>query len=192
MKVVDDADTAHKVLIQDNWRNEWNRGVQVPVDECRRPTASTATQTYRKLDNTDLGDSPTAKVPNEGLKQFVCAQIARYIHFRPTSYVRYSSTSSGSSCDATYSLDAADWEWLVRRNCDPHNSHMPAIEPPVFEQCITTFEHDCARNLDMALRRPIAANAATGHSLNQSASRSRHEDDSSCCDVCFSVCPTAE
>lgn len=29
MKVIDDADTAHKVPIQDNWRNEWNRGVQV-------------------------------------------------------------------------------------------------------------------------------------------------------------------
>ncbi len=51
MKVAGDTDMDMKsaLLIEDAWRNEWNRGVQVPVDDC--PRAKRARLDFRKVDS---------------------------------------------------------------------------------------------------------------------------------------------
>jgi hypothetical protein len=50
MKVAGDTDMDMKsaLLIEDAWRNEWNRGVQVPVDDC--PRAKRARVDFRKVE----------------------------------------------------------------------------------------------------------------------------------------------
>lgn len=148
------------ILINDHWKEEWEKGVQVPVNPDALPSASFRLRPSLKGDKQASKSTPT-KVDastNKTPIKTISKQQQRFQHslgsgtlsrtsppqssrFKlPKDYIKY---SRGSNECFKYELDLIDisWQDLMSKTC------LPKISETMIEDVITELERQCAENM---------------------------------------------
>lgn len=131
------------ITIVDHWKEEWEKGVQVPVNPEALPSASfrliTDLQNSKSESSSSLPIS-LAKVKS-GAQENCSSKIKHNSPFKiPKEYIKNSTRSN--EC-LKYELDLIDicWQKLMKQTC------MPEISGSMIEEVITELERQCAENM---------------------------------------------
>lgn len=127
------------ITITDQWKEEWEKGVQVPVNPDALPSAS-----FRLLSPIDL-DNSSGSSPGNGRVKFKGGH-SNPNKASPTSsksHKDYIKDSRRSSECLKYELDLIDisWQKLMGRTC------LPTIPESLIEDVVTELERQCAENM---------------------------------------------
>lgn len=137
------------ITITDHWKEEWEKGVQVPVNPDALPSA-----TFRQLpssNNSKINHNNNTKnathstysspvTPKSGSHQRN-SNKTKSPHFKlPKEYIKY--TRRSTEC-LKYELDLIDISWreLMSQTC------LPTIPESLIEDVITELERQCAENM---------------------------------------------
>lgn len=130
------------ITIVDHWKEEWEKGVQVPVNPEALPSAS-----YRSLKtNTETIAQPKKASSKHNSKNKATKSdsddtpIKHNNSLRPKDYIKYSHRPSENE---KYELDLIDISWreLMSQTC------LPVIPENLIEDVITELERQCAENM---------------------------------------------
>lgn len=127
------------ILITDHWKEEWEKGVQVPVNPDALPSASFRKSPSNKLNNLS-NDTITVKLKSSGSQLNTKASSSKPQFKLPKEYIKYSRRST--EC-LKYELDLIDISWreLMSQTC------LPTIPESLIEDVITELERQCAENM---------------------------------------------
>lgn len=129
------------ITITDHWKEEWEKGVQVPVNPESLPAAS-----YRFIDNSKLQIATSVKKEHDGSLSPSKSPIRNNV----TASNQYSNKHSDyitftrrPSDQYKYELDLIDLTWheLMSQTC------IPNIPESSIEDVITELERQCAENM---------------------------------------------
>lgn len=137
------------ITIVDHWKEEWEKGVQVPVNPDALPSASFRTsRDHKKMltsSETSCPQQPIAVTAARQSKQGSHidgspSKSSPNHHKMPKDYIRQPKRSS--EC-LKYELDLIDISWreLMSKTC------FPAIPETLIEDVITELEKQCAENM---------------------------------------------
>jgi len=112
------------ISINDHWKEEWEKGVQVPVNPDALPSAS-----FRLRQNTDANNMTP---PDTRLAE-KCFRL-------PRDYIMYSRRSNEYF---RYELDLIDINWCQSMN----KTCLPKVSETMIEDVITELERQCAENM---------------------------------------------
>ena len=164
MKLPDNEplDTDDYWVVQDTWKQEWERGVQVPVkpDGLPEPHVSALV--------------PSCKSERFALpRKLICMNTAG--SYKPeTHQVTPMVLRAEQVC--TYDLDNVDKNWLEALNGERSLSGLNTVTESEMEKTVEEFEKQCREKINSTLRNTDDLNIA--------------QDDSIICDVCRSVSVT--
>lgn len=134
------------ILITDHWKEEWEKGVQVPVNPDVLPSAS-----FRILKNPSLShqykssesqsQNNSGKFSNSPQRSQNINSITQMKSFKlPKEYIK---SSNKPSDGFKYQLDLIDvcWQKLMQKTC------LPSVPETLIEDVITELERQCAENM---------------------------------------------
>ncbi|XP_042907736.1 uncharacterized protein [Parasteatoda tepidariorum] len=126
------------VIIEDSWRTDWERGVQVPVNPDTLPEPTF--RIFRKR-NKDAHYKQDKKL----------IRFTRDSHFDPSIHVMsYMNTLAEQIC--RYDMDSVDFHWLTSINQDREDYGLSPVEESFFEQVIEEFEVQAYVNFQEAIK----------------------------------------
>lgn len=132
------------ITIVDHWKEEWEKGVQVPVNPDALPSASFRTSKDHKKVSSPSSSSPQTNVAKQSKhgSQLECVLTKPPPHNQkiPKDYIRDSKRPT--EC-LKYELDLIDISWreLMSQTC------LPSIPETLIEDVITELEKQCAENM---------------------------------------------
>lgn len=130
------------ITITDHWKEEWEKGVQVPVNPDSLPSASFRLLPSNKTNKATTSNAPhlnstpvklkLGSQPENGGKNSPLSKL-------PKEYLKYSQRHESLK----YELDLIDisWQQLMSQTC------LPPIPEAVIEDVITELERQCAENM---------------------------------------------
>lgn len=130
------------IAITDHWKEEWEKGVQVPVNPDALPSASFRCLPTSKTSK--LNPSQSSEVCSHQLKSKHRSQVEgshKTNHIKlPKDYIKDTRTPSEYH---KYELDLIDisWKELMSQTC------LPPIPESLIEDVITELERQCAENM---------------------------------------------
>lgn len=124
------------ITITDHWKEEWEKGVQVPVNPDALPSASFRPLTQPRTNGSPASSSklkPRSHVDSSN-------KVASTLSKLPKDYIK--DLRKASEC-LKYELDLIDISWLelMRQTC------LPTIPETLIEDVITELERQCAENM---------------------------------------------
>lgn len=146
MKLADSEqlNEADYITITDHWKEEWEKGVQVPVNPDALPSANfkqltTTTTTNKPHKKEQTTTTPTTHQNKAG--SHVCnRELIKSPKFKlPKEYIKH---SRSNEC-LKYELDLIDISWreLMSQTC------LPPIPESLIEDVVTELERQCAENM---------------------------------------------
>lgn len=135
------------ILITDHWKEEWEKGVQVPVNPDVLPSASFRTLNHASSNNNNKkhksqpqNPSKSASASSSQRSQHSCSVTPPKTIKLPKDYIK---SSSKLPDNFKYQLDLIDicWQKLMQRSC------LPTIPETLIEDVITELERQCAENM---------------------------------------------
>lgn len=146
------------ILINDHWKEEWEKGVQVPVNPDSLPSASfrvksnhinvatnttpikSSTKQQQRSHKLEQNGSPSKGSSSSKSSSSQTSSCGSPNQKSPKDYIKYSRRSN--EC-LKYELDLIDisWQDLMSRTC------LPRISESMIEDVITELERQCAENM---------------------------------------------
>lgn len=128
------------ITITDHWKEEWEKGVQVPVNPEALPSAS-----FRSLPSSTRQNKGTSSSSSSSSTQIKSKQGSHVDVNKPPFKLQreYIKNSRRPTENLKYELDLIDLSWreLMSQTC------LPTIPESLIEDVITELERQCAENM---------------------------------------------
>ncbi|CAH1647426.1 unnamed protein product [Spodoptera littoralis] len=116
-------------VITDTWKQDWERGVQVPVNPDSLPAPK-----VKIIDNPQPPDFQEFKLPKD---KYI--HLSRDDHYHSDKHI-LSQTPARAEAACSYDLDAADTAWLKLLNAERARAGAPPVTEDQLEKVIEELE----------------------------------------------------
>ncbi|XP_076775011.1 protein Jade-3 isoform X2 [Arvicanthis niloticus] len=147
-------------LFTDTWKEEWEKGVQVPANPDSVPTPSlrSRNRTLPTPQKPFFCSLPVTDLPH---RRIISEKVKEILFVRPRKYIRCSSPESAepgyintlelAASTCRYDLDDMDIFWLQELNEDLGEMGYGPVDETLMEKTIEVLERHCHENMNHAI-----------------------------------------